>query len=128
VAKRVAPAVPRSAKATPGPSLASQGATSRAHSAGLARAASSRHQCLNDPEVPRMGVDLAAIRTARSSLLPPSERYAQIAPKRAAPLNDGTPAYRRGSVTMELGGLEPPTSWVRCRRAAPQKRRICSAS
>jgi hypothetical protein len=28
---------------------------------------------------------------------------------------------------MELGGLEPPTSWVRCRSAAAQNWVICSA-
>jgi hypothetical protein len=26
---------------------------------------------------------------------------------------------------MELGGLEPPTSWVRCKKAAWQKWAIC---
>ena len=36
-----------------------------------------------------------------------------------------TPASRRGFVHMELGGLEPPTSWERCRKTARQKLPIC---
>ena len=33
----------------------------------------------------------------------------------------------RGFGGMELAGLEPATSWVRCSGAAPQKWRVCSA-
>jgi Phage integrase family len=52
---------------------------------------------------------ICAARTRVPSPFPAPTNAAKPAP----PRNDETPAASGGSEAMELGGLEPPTSWVR---------------
>jgi hypothetical protein len=62
-----------------------------------------------------------AIREARSLSVP---RTADDARNDRAP-ETKKPRKSGASLEVELGGLEPPASWVRCKKPSPQKWAIC---